>query len=52
MFKFSAEINRREITSKVKETVNEETDYDETIHRETSAFTMQEFCEVFVVIVV
>ena len=42
MFKFNAEINGREITSKVKEIVDEETDYDETIRREPSAFMMEE----------
>ena len=42
MFKFNAEINGREMTSKVKEIVDEETDYDETIRREPSPFMMEE----------
>jgi len=42
MFKFNAEINGREIWSKVREIVDEETDYDETIRREPSAFMMAE----------
>jgi len=42
LFKFNAEINGREITSKVKEIVDEETDYDETIRREPSPFMKEE----------
>ena len=42
MFKFSSEINGREMTSKVKESVDEETDYNETLRREPSGFMKQE----------
>ena len=53
MFKFSAEINGREMTSKVKETRYEETDYDEVIRFEPSSFMMHEkLSDVFMVILV
>jgi len=42
LFKFNAEINGREITSKVKEIVDEETDYDETIRRKPSPLLKEE----------
>ena len=54
LFKFSAEINGREMTSKVKETVDEETDYEETTRRaDPTEFMLQEkLRDVFMVIVV
>ena len=53
MFKFSAEINGREMTSKVKETVDEETDYEETTRRDPTELMLQEkLRDVFMVIVV
>ena len=54
LFKFSAEINGREMTSKVKETVDEETDYEETTRRaDPTEFMLQEkLQDVFMVIVV
>jgi len=42
LFKFSAEINGREMTSKVKESVDEGTDYNETLRPEPSGFMKQE----------
>ena len=51
LFKFSAEINGREMTSKVKETVDEETDYEETTRRDPTEFMLQEkLRDVFMVI--
>jgi len=53
MFKFSAEINGREMTSKVKEAVDQETDYDEAVRRDPSVSMMQEkLSNVFMVTVV
>ena len=53
LFKFSAEINGREMTSKVKETVDEETNYEETTRRDPTEFMLQEkLRDVFMVIVV
>ncbi|MFO0090091.1 MAG: hypothetical protein ACK518_04760 [bacterium] len=54
LFKFSAEINGREMTSKVKETADEETDYEETTRRaDPTEFMLQEkLRDVFMVIVV
>ena len=53
MFKFSDEINGREITSKVNESVIEKTDYQEAIRREPSGFMMQEVLrDAFMVLIV
>jgi len=52
LLKFSAEINGREMTSKVKETVDEKADYYANIRRDPTEFMMQDkLRDVFMVIV-